>query len=188
MIRTWDSKPLYGLKTNLDTSLVYKSIFLLLMGSVLMGITNKPWEYMRNEGLHYQTSTKNIAFLVARFLHLLKVYKTLFYRTLCLNVRRIESLIPQFFHFFEAGWTEKDKIFNPSIHSSTRLFRRLSLHMWHGNISSLLAGLLKDQLKIFNVAQQIIACLCYESVENFVLLQISFEMIFYHCVPLQLTS
>ena len=108
--------------------------------------------------------------------------------TLCLNVSRIESLIPQIFrvrskcfYIFGIGWTEKDKTFNPSIHSSTRLFKRSSLHMWDGKISSLLAGLLKDQPKLCNVVQQIIACLCYESVENFVLLRIFLEMIYYHC-------
>ena len=50
--------------------------------------------------------------------------------------------------------------------------------MWDGNISSQLAGLLKDRLKFFNVIQQIIACLCYESVENFVLLKVYLKMIF----------
>ena len=51
--------------------------------------------------------------------------------------------------------------------------------MWDGIISSLLAGLLKDRLKLFNVVQQIIASLCYESVKNFVILKDqSFEMIF----------
>lgn len=81
--------------------------------------------------------------------------KTRFYLTLWLNVRRTESLIPRLFrirancfHIFEIDWMEKDKIFNPSIHSSTRLFKSLSLHMWDGNISSLLAGLLKDRLRL----------------------------------------
>ena len=50
--------------------------------------------------------------------------------------------------------------------------------MWDGIISFLLAGLLKDRLKLFNVVQQIIASLCYESIENFIILEVSFEMMF----------
>ena len=46
----------------------------LLMESILMDTTDKLLEYMRNEGLDYQISTKNIASLVARFLHSLKFY------------------------------------------------------------------------------------------------------------------
>ena len=162
------------------------------MKSLLIDITNKLWGYIIYEEWGIELSNKHKKYCIS-YGKILTFTPGLqnsnaFSLTLCLNVSRIESLISQIFqarskcfHIFGIGWTEKDKIFNPSTHSSTRLFKRSSLHMWGGDTSTLLAGLSKDQPKLFNVVQQVIACLCYESVDNFVLLQIFLEVIYYHC-------
>ena len=80
------------------------------------------------------------------------------------------SHVPNFFGIVE---TEKDKVFNPTTHSSTRLFKKTAFrHARHKY--QLPAGLSKDQRKLFNVVHQIITCVCYDTVKNFIRLHISF--------------